>query len=200
VKCQMQLLEGDVSEGVDVSDQIVNAVSINVKQPELNKDQETGVVHVTTKTHLTHDVDVLDFNHHLSASTMKMKMKSADAIYSAMGLPLPGHIVSCAELNKMSMNLAMSVAGQKALNRLKQRGRKLEFVEDLELEWGGIPWEVKGLTWTEDSNTTVKLQSSRLTSDVDFPLFPGMQYCDVLSPYRALEWIYIESLRHTMQF
>ena len=44
-------------------------------------------------------------------------MKSADSIYSAVELPETGQFISCSELNKASLDLALSVASQTALNR-----------------------------------------------------------------------------------
>ncbi len=53
------------------------------------------------------------------------------------------------------------------------------------------------LSWQVD-DFTVELQSKSLVSEEDFaiPDFSGMHYCDLLSPYRALEWIYVTSVVH----
>ena len=43
------------------------------------------------------------------------------------------------------------------------------------------------------SDSLVELQSVSLLTEPDmiFESLAGMHYCDLLSPYRALEWIYI---------
>ena len=43
-----------------------------------------------------------------------------------------------------------------------------------------------------------ELRSVSLISEPDFliPSAAGMHYCDLLSPYRALEWIYIKGVVH----
>ena len=44
-------------------------------------------------------------------------MKSADSIYSAVDLPETGRFLSCSELNKAALDLALSVASPVALKR-----------------------------------------------------------------------------------
>merc|ERR1712228_667626 len=154
---------------------------------------------------IVNDTDVLDFNNHLSAKTVKAKMKLADAIYKLIGLPERGNILPCSEINKATYEWALSVASPAALDRLEAKGRLLGFGPDRESEWGGgAAWEFSGgLQWSEYSQQSphsVTLTSAKLTSPPDFPIFSGEHYCDLLSPYRALEWIYIESIRHKMQF
>lgn len=46
--------------------------------------------------------------------------------------------------------------------------------------------------------TLTEVISTALISEIDFPIpsAAGMHYCDILSPYRALEWIYIKGVQH----
>ena len=46
--------------------------------------------------------------------------------------------------------------------------------------------------------TLVEVFSTSLISEPDFfiEIAAGMHYCDLLSPYRALEWIYIRGVQH----
>merc|ERR1712106_651237 len=166
-----------------------------------NVKESDGNILISTYLYFNYDSDVLDFNNHLSASTVKAKMKLADSIYTLLGLPERGEMMTCAEINAKTMEYAISIASETALERMNLKGRSLTFVEDKVYSWGGISWEYSGgLQWTLNDDNSVELESARLTSEPNFPLFPGEHYCDLLSPYRALEWIYIESVRHTMQF
>ena len=65
-----------------------------------NVEMSVGIVRITTYSYLEYDTDVLDFNQHLSAKTVKSKMKLADAIYQLLGLPERGIILPCSEINK----------------------------------------------------------------------------------------------------
>jgi len=187
-----------------VNDEILtNFLFFQSYQP--NVETSAGIVRITTYSFLEYDTDILDFNNHLSAKTVKSKMKLADAIYPLIGLPERGNILPCSEINKATYEWALSIASPAALDRLEAKGRILGFGPDRESQWGGgAAWEFSGgLQWSEYSQQsphTVTLTAAKLTSPPDFPVFSGEHYCDLLSPYRALEWIYIESIRHKMGF
>jgi len=200
IEAQEWILDLDNAENVLINSTVLtNMPTFQGYSPSVK--EENGIVSIKTYLHFNYDTDLLDFNNHLSASTVKAKMKLADFIYPLIGLPERNQMLSCAEMNKKSMEIAMSIASEAALERMDAKGRRLEFGEDDVYVWGGVPWEYSGgLKWTINPDNSVELKSARLTSDPNFPFFPGEHYCDLLSPYRALEWIYIESIRHTMQF
>ena len=56
----------------------------------------------------------------------------------------------------------------------------------------------KNFFYIQVNNTHVEVVSRSLISEPDFfiPSAAGMHYCDLLSPYRALEWIYIRGVQH----
>ena len=127
-------------------------------------------------------------------------MKLADYVYDLLGLERRGEVLSCAQINANTLELAKTVASPAALQRLSDRGRTLVFAPDDDKTWGLGFWELTNLQWTEKEENNVELTASRLWSEPGFPVYPGEHYCDLLSPYRALEWVYIESIRHKMQF
>ena len=129
-------------------------------------------------------------------------MKLADYIYEeVLGLEGKDEVMSCSELNQRSLEFAFTLASETALARLETRGRVLSFGPDRDMNWGLGLWELSGgLQWNILDEASVEVVGSRLWSNPGFPLYPGEHYCDLLSPYRALEWIYIESIRHKMQF
>ena len=44
---------------------------------------------------------------------------------------------------------------------------------------------------------TVEVEAVSLITETDaLPPLAGMHYCDLLSPYRALEWIYVAGVVH----
>jgi len=203
-RAQETILDLDDPSMAIVNDEILtNFLVFQSYQP--NVEMSVGIVRITTYSYLEYDTDVLDFNQHLSAKTVKSKMKLADAIYQLLGLPERGIILPCSEINKATYEWALSIASPTALDRLEAKGRLLGFGPDRESQWGGgAAWEFSGgLQWSEYSQQsphTVTLTAAKLTSPPDFPVFSGEHYCDLLSPYRALEWIYIESIRHKMGF
>ena len=89
-------------------------------------------------------------------------MKLADSIYPLLGLPERHQLVTCTHLNAKTMDYALSIASQTALERMKLKGRSLIFGEDVVYAWGGIPWEYSGgIKWKLNDDNTVELSSAR---------------------------------------
>ena len=128
---------------------------------------------------------------------LQAKMKTAEAVADAYGLPIPSDKpMSCSDLNKEAFRNAYALSSRKALDRYNAKGRQLIFGPDNLRTWDEGNWEtVIGLKYIwHDANNTVEVISDRLYSNLtESP--PGMVYCDLLSPYRAIEWIYSTSLR-----
>jgi hypothetical protein len=71
---------------------------------------------------------------------------------------------------------------------LQEKGRKLEFLDDA-VAATGPGWEFSGgLKYVEVDSGLTTLQSVSLISEDNpaFPVFGGMHYCDLLSPYRGV--------------
>jgi len=102
-------------------------------------------------------------------------------------------------LNEKVMNWALSQAGADAKSTYQAEGTQYLFGYDVESGNGG-EWIYQPLKYNEDkAANTVTIESRSLPLDEDqlVPIFKSMHYCKLLSPFRAMEWIYIDSLYAT---
>ena len=101
-------------------------------------------------------------------------------------------------------------AGKKTLDRFNEHGQPYIFGDDIE-KGTGITYLDSGLVYKDMGDTGVEISSPMLKTDKDYwkehfpfpkPGFlpdPGCyHYCKLLSPARAMEWIYLDGLRRHM--
>lgn len=90
----------------------------------------------------------------------------------------------------------MDNANAKALARYNKQGKKLVIGDDLGPYNAGPLWLFNYLTYTDNKDKTETLiQSPMMRTPTDFHIkgAAGLHYCKILSPFRALEWIYVDS-------
>ncbi|XP_033635012.1 uncharacterized protein LOC117296280 [Asterias rubens] len=131
-----------------------------------------------------------------SAFEIAAKMKRQEAVNEILGGPRYNDTVTCKEINMMALKWAEGVASSAALSRYATQGRQMKFNSDI-ATFTGSSWLDEKLRLTYNTNGDVVVTSVSLLTSVSFPFqsIAGMQYCKLLSPYRALEWIYVDSLR-----
>jgi len=103
----------------------------------------------------------------------------------------------CSQLNQEAINWAMGKASASAKNEYNAHGKKLKVAED-KVENMGPAWIWEYLSYEDNSSkteTTLRSVTMRLPMDYWEIEVQGNHYCKLLSPYRALEWIYIDSLK-----
>lgn len=80
--------------------------------------------------------------------------------------------------------------------RYLEHGQKLRMVDDRQTINGG-EWEFFEMTYTENKQTgTMDASSLAYVMTDKFPVesFAGDHYCKLVSPFKAMEWIYVDSL------
>ena len=89
-----------------------------------------------------------------------------------------------------ALTLALSRSSTTARGRYLSRGSKMVMLPDL-VTSDSDTWLGEKLDFRQ-SASNVSVRSAVYQSDTQTA---GVQFCKVLSPYRAMEWIYVDSLR-----
>lgn len=151
---------------------------------------------VSTYSQAQYETSLADADTLNSASVIKAKFKLEDVVREALCLPAAER-KQCKDVNMAAFDIAFQLATEEARERYLELGTQLFFDDDSVSPWGP-GWEFSsGLHYSHFNATHTKLYSTSLISEPDFFIqaAAGMHYCDLLSPYRALEWIYITSLQ-----
>ena len=103
----------------------------------------------------------------------------------------------CGDINQEALNWALNMAGQKTIDRYNKLGKTLVIGDDLGPFNAGPLWIWKYIDYKDNAEKTETLiQSPMMRTPTDYKIksAAGFHYCKLLSPFRALEWIYIDSL------
>jgi hypothetical protein len=103
----------------------------------------------------------------------------------------------CAELNAQAYEYALRNAGAKTRQRFEAHGQALAF-DSTKYEAAGPLWVYGKMSWKEKSGK-MHLQSRGLLTDLGNKEIDGNHYCKLLSPARAMEWVYVEGLQANLK-
>ena len=141
-----------------------------------------------------------------SASEIRAKLKSRQSILLAAGYTNVDFNTSdagsrCKTINQLAYNWAINHTDPKTRTRFREFGVPMVMGEDKGcLENGGL-WIYLPMHYNTTKNSTggeiLLVQSIQLKTNVTYPIgiFAGMHFCKLLTPARAMEWIYVDSLR-----
>lgn len=102
----------------------------------------------------------------------------------------------CAEINQVALDWALNAVDTQTKSRYEKHGQKLVMVDDRNTINGGL-WIIDWMTYKESADKSeVQASSFAYRMGESFPIkaFAGDHYCKLLSPYKALEWITVDSL------
>jgi hypothetical protein len=150
----------------------------------------------------------------LSAFEFKTKFKSREAVRSKVGDPTSSSDLDnvndmCKNINQAAFDWALAHAEDSVRSRFESSGEPMVMVDDVEATIG-----ITGPEWIQDelvyrrvddgsspTGSRVEVQSWKfVVSNLFNGSLPwwspvGMHYCKLLSPARAMEWIYTDSMR-----
>lgn len=147
----------------------------------------------------------------VTASEFRTKFKSREALQQAAGLPNVNYTATdelnskiCQSINQAAYDWALKSASSKARERFLKHGQPYVFLEDKKSGFGvtGPTWIHDALSYTPSKDKkTVEVQShyfplkNKNLGNVPFIQTVGYHYCKLLSPARAMEWIYVDGLK-----
>merc|ERR1711916_216958 len=138
---------------------------------------------------------------HTSAEEVRCKLTSREKSMKAIGMPAQFNVTDapslCAEINQKALDWAASVAPATTRARYLAKGVKMAMAAD-ELYSPGPFWIWAALSFKNDGSS-VKVASPAMKTPVHYwlKLSAGFHFCKLLSPARALEHMYIDSLRQS---
>nr|KAG5698630.1 hypothetical protein BaRGS_003144 [Batillaria attramentaria] len=166
-------------------------------------DPQSGYVPtVYTYSHLSYALNPMDISTVPSSpQQVAVKMKSFLAIQNATKIMNPddGGNLTCKDFNQEAINQVMQFASPVAKQRYQTRGRTISLEDDVNCtsidQWTTSSLELK------ETDSDLKVTSSGVVTSLHEadPTLSGMHYCKLLSTYRIMEWMYVDSLRnHTV--
>jgi len=135
-----------------------------------------------------------------SAIEIATKLVSRQLVFNRTGSDSPASLDDgdrCKTINKASFDLALKSASQTARSRFQAEGRPLVMTADIKPNPPAGPWWIWNyLQYTDQGEDGVEVASYFAFWGLDGLAYgAGNHYCKLLSPARALEWIYTDGLR-----
>lgn len=140
----------------------------------------------------------------ITAVELRTKMNSRESVYTKAGQSnvsfdeTDGDHRRCSEINQKAIDYALSHVGKDTASRFAKFGQPYQVADDIDVCAAGPCWIWKELQYdvTDDGNA-VSLSSPQFVTPVDFwlKMSAGFHYCKILSPARAVEWMYVDGLR-----
>ncbi len=208
-----QDIMGGLTPGVvNDKDEFHPVYQIPVHLPKIDNNCSTFSSQCVLKTHTVsqcvyEELDKLDTAFFAnSAEEIRCKMSSRQSIMKAAGMKdvdfnkTDGSSI-CKVINQASYSYALNISSKTALERYKKLGQELTFGDDLGPYNAGPLWiwdPLKYKTVTNsDGKKVIEIRSPMMRTPTDYPveLAAGFHYCKLLSPARAIEWIYVDGLR-----
>ena len=126
----------------------------------------------------------------VSPSEIAMKLVSNDAIWGALDSQndtfLRSEPKTCESLNRLALYLALFISSKDARDRYFDRGQPIIFEQDV-MRTANMFWVPEPLQmWYDEEGLHVRSFAM---------VTPKLHYCKVISPYRAMEWVNVDSLR-----
>lgn len=155
----------------------------------------------------------------ITANELKTKMKSRQSVWQAAGaqnvsfvetdtaIEAGGDEDLCMNINQAAIDWAFAQLPAKTAERYTKYGQKLMVGEDIGTCAAGPCWIWDALRFKKDDDAnTVNIQSVWFGTENTnkfpcgegklLPCSSGFHYCKLLSPARALEWMYVDGLKN----
>jgi hypothetical protein len=134
-----------------------------------------------------------------AALELRCKFNSRQSILEAAGgdaPPFESECGTCSKMNEQTIKWALEQVPESVKSRYLERGTKLVAGKDIEHS-AGPSWIWSYMDYRRVDDRTMELDSHIMSTPLDHPVpaAGGKLYCKLLSPAKALDWIYTDSLR-----
>ena len=140
-----------------------------------------------------------DGRDYTSAIEIATKLASRQFVHDLLGAPAPTTLDDgdrCMAINQRAFETALAASSEEARTRFLTKGARLSMAPDQTPKPNGGPWWIWGyLAFTKQPNATEVQSWASFTPLDGLSYGAGTHYCKLLSPARALEWIYTDGLR-----
>ena len=198
-RMNQEYVAGEFADQIQVHTEIGENPWFFFSQPSISRgDDDQVVVEIQALVHNgQHNPEITAARQ--SAIEIDMKLKTKDAIWEALSnhddgphTSLRSEPMTCKALNEFAFQVALDHSSQEARDRYHWN-RQIIFWKDTvspsEALWGMSPlkyWEKKA---------SFNVRGIAFSTDLKDLVNPGVLYCKVISPLRAMEWINVDSLK-----
>ena len=179
--------------------------------PTVERKPHSNYVQMNTVSELVYDPadGIFDGGFFSNApSEIRCKFNSAESILRAAGIEeseATDSVNVASRINANTIEWALSKVPEEVRRRYLERGVQLMAGNDVE-KTSGPAWiwsTLKFRAGTDEAGRDVRfLDSPTMNTSIDHPIphAGGKMYCKLLSPSKALDWIYTDSLRSSPNF
>jgi hypothetical protein len=150
---------------------------------------------VTSCSHTDYYSDVGNTGYFACSKQVACKWLSSDRLAEQLHTTAEKPDVTCKDINMQTVQMAEALAPKATLERFKQKGRGWCFEDDSSVTGNiGPLWLKSNIKLTETADC-MSVSSMALHTSLESKIFPGSNYCKLLSPTRVLDWMMTDSLK-----